>query len=169
MTIQLRCVDKDRLNEIWTLDLDEDKAVFTDAGGVVVAALDPEEAVSLFRMPSFSESIKYFGLRTETGLRQFNFNKADLKQIKHFVNRTIAAAGPEAVAAVKRKAIRDLLIGGACVAGGIVVSVLAYVDAASNPEGGRYAIFYGVVFFGLIMVGKSIVGFKQYARLNSMT
>ena len=168
-TIGLRCVDKDHKDQMWSLELDDDRAVFTDSAGVVAALVYPEEAASVFQMPSFSDSIKYFGLMTETRLWQFDVDKAGPKQIREFINRTIAAAGPEAVAAVRKKAVRDLAIGGAGVLGGVAASVLTYAKAASNPQGVSYFVFHGVVIFGLIMLGKAVVGFRQHARLRSMT
>lgn len=168
MSIELRSVDKQHKGETWLLDLDGEKAVFKDPTGKVIAEVAPQQAVAHFQMPSFSENIKYFGLRAGDKLLQFDVSKPDLKKIKDFVNRTILAKGPEAIRAVRNRAIRDSVIGVACTVGGVVVTIAGYAAAASNPQGEKYTIFYGLALFGLIMIGKGIVGFGQYRKLEVM-
>jgi hypothetical protein len=166
--IDLICVNKALRGQCWELDLDGEQAVFLNTDGDVVAEVGPEQALALFQMPSFSESIKYFGLRTEDGILQFEVSKEALKQIKLFVNRTIASAGPEAVAAVRNKAIRDTVIGIAAVVGGLGVTAYGYLAAAMSPGGGKYTVFWGIVLLGVIMIGKGIYGFRQHALLKSL-
>jgi hypothetical protein len=169
MSVTLRCVDKQRKGEVWTLELEDHKAVIRRPTGDVAGAFSPADAVERFQMPSFSESIKYFGVRLGDELHRFDVAKSDLKQIKLFINRTIAAAGPEAVQAVRNKAIRDALIGAACIVAGIVLSLGSFLAVADKPEGGTYYVAYGLPLFGLIMVGKGIYGFMQHGQLKQLT
>lgn len=168
MTVQLRCMDKDRKGESWTLDLDGDPVTVTAPDGQVMMSLPPDVVVKFFQLPSFSESIKYFSIQFGTQLRSFDVSKEDLKQIKALINRSLAAAGPEAIAAVKKKAIRDVLIGVGGIIAGIGLTVAGFVVAAQKPEGDKVTITFGLVIFGLVMVGKGIYGFQQYRQLTKM-
>ena len=47
---------------------------------------------------------------------------------------------------------RDMVVGGLWCLGGILVTVLTYGAAASNPGGGRYVVAYGAILFGAIQV-----------------
>jgi hypothetical protein len=168
MPVQLRCVDKGHQGEMWTLDLEGEKAVVRNPAGNAAGEFAPEEAVQRFQMPSFSESIKYFGVKLDEKLWRFDVAKNDLKQIKAFINRTIVSAGPEAMQAVRNRALRDTLLGVAGVVAGIGLTVASYLEAANKPEGGRYTITYGLVLVGFILVGKGIYGFVQYSSLKQM-
>jgi hypothetical protein len=164
----MRCVDNKRKGELWTLDLDDRKAVVRGPAGDLVGEFLPEDGVEHFQMPSFSESIKYFGVLLRGELHRFDVAKSDLKQIQLFINRTIAAAGPEAIQAVRNKALRDTLIGAACIVVGVVLSVGSFLAVADKPEEGTYYVVYGLPFFGLIMVGKGIYGFIQHGHLKEL-
>jgi hypothetical protein len=169
MAMQIRCMDKGHQGELWTLHLESDQALLCDPYSVIQGAYGPEEAVLRFQMPSFSESIKYFGVRLDDRLVQFAVERNDLKEIKRFINQTIVGAGPEAVESVKRKAIRDTLVGIACAIGGCVLTIGSYLAAATSPVGGNYYVTWGLVLFGFIMVGKGLFGFKQYSDLLKMS
>jgi hypothetical protein len=124
MPVTLRCVDRKRKGELWTLDLDDRKAVVRGRAGDLAGEFSPEDAFERFQLPSFSESIKYFGIMLEGELHRFDVSKSDLKQIKLFINRTIAAAGSESVAG--------------CIVAGILLSVGTFLAVADKPEGGTY-------------------------------
>src|SRR5262249_1399997 len=131
MTVQLRCVDKNHKGEQWQLDLDGDKAVIRKPSGEIAGEFSPEAAIERFQMPSFSESIKYFGVQLGDQLWRFDVAKSDLKKIRMFINRTIAAAGPQAVRAVRNKAIRDTLIGAGCIILGVFASLGSFLAAGN--------------------------------------
>jgi hypothetical protein len=48
-----------------------------------------------------------------------------------------------------RSANRDLTMGGAWLLGGLLVSLVSYSLAASNPGGGRYLVASGAMLYGL--------------------
>jgi hypothetical protein len=168
MSIRLRCLHKDHKDETWKLDLDGDPVTLKDESGTVVWEMPANVAITQFQMPSFSESIKYFGILFGKEIRQFDVSKEGLKEIKTFLNKSVLAAGPEAVAAVRTKAIRDLLLGAACAIGGVVLTVGSYTAAAQKPEGGKYTVTYGLVIFGLIMLGRGVYGFVRHNQLKSL-
>jgi hypothetical protein len=74
--------------------------------------------------------------------------------------------GPEAVSAVRTKALRDCLIGLGAAILGVVMTVGSYMYAASKDEGGSYVITWGLVLFGLVMLGKGAYGFMRHAGLQ---
>jgi hypothetical protein len=117
-------------------------------------------------MPSFSESIKYFGIVIDGKVQRFDVPRAGLKEIRAFTYRVTLASGPEAVRAVQRRAIRDTLIGAVCVVAGIALTIGAYLAAANKLRDGRYSVFYGLVLFGLVMLGRGIYRFRQYRELQ---
>lgn len=169
MSVRIRCVDKDCKGQEWTLELGADKVVVRDASGRTVGEFPPADAASRFQMPSFSDNIKYFGITLGDQIRRFDITKDGLREIKAFNNRLVASAGPEAVRSVRSKAIRDSLIGAACAIGGVVLTIGSYLSAANNPEGGRYTVTYGLVIFGLVMLGKGAYGFSQYGQIKRLS
>ena len=168
MAVQLRCVDRDRKGEMWSLDLGSERVVVQDASGTPVAEFTPEEAVGHFQMPSFSENVKYFGIALGDAIHRFDVPKDGLKEIKALINRSILSAGPEAVLSIRNRAIRDTVIGAACSVGGIVLSVGSYQAAANNPEGGKYTVTYGLILFGIAMLCKGIYGLIQYGQVRGL-
>ncbi len=151
--------------EKWSLDLSGDVVTLRDPAGSVHLECAPDEAVQRFQMPSFSESIKHFGVYVGDHLLEFQPLDQGLAEIKSFLNRRILIAGPEAVFAVKNAAIRDTLIGAAVALGSIVLTVGSFIAAAKNPEGGSFHLLMGLSLFGLVMFGKGIYGFVQYRRI----
>lgn len=168
MAISLECLHKDHKGKTWTLDLEGDPVTVKDESGTVVWEMPANVAVSQFQMPSFSDSIKYFGILFGKEIRQFDVSKEGLKEIKTFLNKSVLSAGPEAVAAVRNKAIRDLLLGAGCAIGGVVLTVASYQDVAQKPEGGKYTVTYGLVIFGLIMLVRGVYGFVRHGQLKGM-
>jgi len=169
MAIQLRCVDKDLKDEKWTLELNDDQVVVRDASGKPAAQFPAAETASRFQMPSFSENVKYFGVVIGDQYRRFDVSKEGLKEIRGYKNQLTAAAGPEAVRAVRNKAIRDALIGVGCAIGGVVLTMEGYRAAAQKPEGGEFKIAYGLVLFGLVMLGKGVYGYLQYSQIQRLS
>jgi len=168
MAIQLRCVERALKDQVWTLELGEEKALLKNATGATVGEFTPADVLERLQLPSFSKSIKYLIIPVGQDKIQFDVGKNELQQVKDFMNRSVVKAGPEAVRSVRNKAIRDTLIGAACTVGGILATILGYLSATRNPGGGSYYIFYGVVLFGLVEVGRGLYGFHRYATLKRM-
>jgi hypothetical protein len=142
--------------------------IVRDASGASVAEFTPEEAVGHFQLPSFSENVKYFGIALGNSVRRFDVSRDGLQEIKGLINRLIHAAGPEAMLEIRNRAIRNMLLGIACAVGGVALSAASYRTAANKPEGGKYTVTYGLVFFGVAMLCKGIYGFMQYNQVRSL-
>jgi hypothetical protein len=168
MPIELRCIEKKHKNELWELRLGREKVWVTNAAGEVVGEFEPDDVSRYFQLPSFSESIKYFGILLGERWWRFNVDRDGLRRIRNYINRTIVAAGPEAVQAVRNRALRDLVVGVLLAVAGVVITVVTYSIAANKPGGGKYYITYGLVIVGLVMAGKGTYGFSQYSSLKRM-
>lgn len=99
----------------------------------------------------------------------FDMGRTGLKQIKTYMDQAVVAAGPQAVRAVRNRALRDTLIGLGGAALGTVLSIGSYLHAAQAPGGGEYFVNYGVILFGLIMIGKGVKGFLRYGQLQKLS
>ncbi len=165
MAISLRCVDRDLKGETWSMEIG-DTVTVRDAAGKAVAEFTPQEAPAHFQMPSFSANIKYFAIALGDSMRRFDVSRDGLREIQALSHRAVASAGPEAMRAVKMRAIRDIALGLACAILGGVLTVGSYMSAANQPGGGKYTITYGVVLFGLVVLARGIYGLIQHGRIE---
>jgi hypothetical protein len=164
----MRCCHLKHKGESWTLDLGDEGAAIRDAAGKVRAEFAREEAAEQFLLPSFSESVKQFRAPVEGELWYFDVARDGLKEIKACLDQSVVAAGPEAMKAIRNRAIRETLIGSAGVIGGTALTVGSYLHAAQNPGGGEYYVTYGLILFGLVLLGKGIYGFLRYGQLQKL-
>jgi hypothetical protein len=162
----MRCCHLKHKGEAWTLELGDKGAEVRDASGAVRAQFTREEAAGEFLRPSFSESVKQFRVPVDGELWYFDVAKDGLKQIKAYIDQTVVAAGPEAVVAVRNAAVRDTLIGLACVVGGTALTLGSFFAA---DDGGGFVVTYGLILAGLVMAGKGVYGFLRYGKLKKMT
>ncbi len=169
MQISMRCYDAKHKGEEWVLQLGKKGARVLDEYGEVRAEFTRGEAAGSFVLPSFAQSIKHFCVPIDGQIWHFDVSKPEIQQIKSFMDHSVVAAGPAAVQAVQTQAIRNLLIGIAATIGGTVLTVGSLVMAAQQEGGGRYVVTYGLIIYGLVMVGKGIYGFVQHGKLQGMT
>src|SRR5262249_15130270 len=98
---------------------------------------------------------------------QFNPDKEAVSAIKSYFNASIAAGGPEAIAALKRSGLRDLGIGVAAALLGIGLTVASLMHPTEDAQGGsKSTILYGLVLFGLIWAGKGIYTLVRAAKIQ---
>ena len=55
-----------------------------------------------------------------------------------------------------------------CAVLGVGITVAGYMQAAHQEEGGKFKITYGLVIFGLVMLGKDAYRFMRYGNLRKM-
>ena len=169
MRIDMRCCHAQHKGETWALELGEEDAKVIDAAGAVRTELTRAEAAENFHLPSFSESIKQFRVPVDGQLWYFDVAKPDLQQIKAYIDQSVVASGPEAVGAIRNRALRDGAIGLAALAIGIGITAFTLLRADANPEGGEYVVMYGPMIFGAIMIGRGVFGLMRYNRLKSVS
>ena len=169
MAIPMKCWHRDHKGEMWSLDLGDERAELRDAAGAMRGEFTRDEAGEQFLMPSFSESIKQFRLPVGGELWYFDVGKDDLKQIRAYIEHSVAAAGPDAVRAVRNAAIRDGVIGLVVLLVGVGITIGTHLKEADDPEGGTQSVvMYGAILVGLIMLGKGIYGLVRYNRLKTL-
>jgi hypothetical protein len=169
MHVRMRCCHLEHKGEVWKLALEDNHAEIRDADGTVRAEYTRQQAVQQFLLPSFSESIKQFRAPLEGELWYFDVARNGLKQIKAYLDKAVVAAGPKAVRAVRNRALRDTLIGVGGVVLGTALSIGSYLHAAQTEGNGEYFVTYGVILFGLIMIGKGINSFLCYGKLQKLS
>ncbi len=169
MLIQMRCCHLQHKGETWTMELGEEHAEIRDATGTVRCEFSRQEAAEQFLLPSFSQSIKQFRAPVSGQLWYFDVPRDDLKRIKAYVDQSVVSAGPQAVRSVRNRALRDLLIGVGGLAVGIALTVASFLHAAQNPNAGEYVVTYGLMLFGLVMIGKGVYGHVRYSQLRKLS
>jgi hypothetical protein len=167
MNIELECVDRMRKGEIWLLKLKDERVILRDANDTIVLKFPAEEARKRFQMPSFSQSVKYFGLEVNGRLAQFRVDRQDLERVKGYLHRQTVAAGPDEVDAVLKRAIRDTVIGAVCFLAGLGGIVLDLLGIDDDLPGGKY-LSIGITVMGAIGIGKGIFAFVEYGKLRRL-
>jgi hypothetical protein len=165
MSIEFRCAESGRTNDVWNINITPGHAAIIGPRGEELTRLTPDQAAGVFQFPSFSDNIAKFGLRDGDRTVRFNVSKEGLAQLRSFIDRVIVAQGPEVVLEFKAKAMKSIAIGTAALLGGVGVSVAGYLLAANNPNGGRYTVFYGLAIFGVITFVKGVQNFNHYSKL----
>jgi hypothetical protein len=166
VAVEMRCCHLKYKGEIWRLDLGGEGTTIRDAAGNARSEFKPEEAAAVFRLPSFSESIKQFRPPVDGEEWYFDVGKDGLKEIRAFMDAAVVAAGPEALQAMRSSAIRELLLGAVLAVAGVVMSIGSFMAAANNPQGGQYYVTYGLVIAGLVVNGRGGYQLARYKRLK---
>lgn len=58
----------------------------------------------------------------------------------------------------RKRALKEFAIGAAVAAVGGIISVISYNTAASNPRGGTYTVYYGLIVVGAVYAIKGLYG-----------
>jgi hypothetical protein len=64
--------------------------------------------------------------------------------------------GSDAPTRMRSRSDKDLVVGGAWLAGGLLLTMITYSLAASGPGGGRYFIAYGAILYGVIRIFRGL-------------
>jgi hypothetical protein len=143
--------------DAWELRLDE-FASLHDQEGVERAAFLPERAAAEFRLPSFTENMKYLTIPVSGTPLQFAASREGLSYIQGFVRKGLVAHGPEAVARLWTSGVRDLAIGLAMIAAGVAWVLL------SGQKGARGALSV----IGAAVAGRGIWYLREHARARHL-
>jgi hypothetical protein len=154
--------------QLWSMEWDPDFVIVRDAAGTVVWQAPPQDAVQSFRMPSFSDSIKYFGIQIGSELHEFELAREDLQRMKDFLDGAIATSGPDAVRSIRKKAIRDLVIGALLTLIGAATSAMLLAKVVELKGRGPGRLTFGCLIFGVIMLSKGIYGLRQHRRVEAL-
>jgi hypothetical protein len=86
-------------------------------------------------------------------------------------NQLTGAPAPEApsislVAAARKRALWQIVIGIAFLVGGIIVTAVTYHDASTSQSGGTYIVAWGPIAFGLIALVRGVRALGSAGRLR---
>jgi hypothetical protein len=158
-----------KVGDLWTLDLGEDALRLLDPQGAVTSEFPRAEADRRILLPSFSENRKaIWFLAAADRVVHLNPDKPAVAAIKDYLNQSIALAGPEAIADLKKKGYRDLAIGAVSTVAGVVVTAVSLAHPSPSADGqGKSTIMYGLILFGLIMVGRGIAALIRASKIQT--
>lgn len=160
--ISLQCKDKRFSKGVWVLELDEGGASLTDSEGITRAVFLHAEAQGRFVLPSFWESIKDLGVRSDSGdTIWFVPDGATIAQIQTYLHGALAAQGPEAIRALRRKGWLMVFAGGGFALVSILVMMVSMARAFGNPAGGTYYVTIGATVFGLIVLSRGVAALSK--------
>jgi hypothetical protein len=163
----LRCKDKREPRGDWLLSLKDRGVTLTDPEGEVRASFRRDRADSRLVLPSFWESVKDLGVKDDDGtVLWFYPEKEDIADIKEYLHGALAAQGPEAVAALRRKGWLLTVLGALIALGSLAVMVVTMLLAFSSPEGGTYFVTLGAVVAGLIVLSRGITALVRAGRAD---
>ena len=61
------------------------------------------------------------------------------------------------------KKYRNMMVAGVLwTVGGAIATIIGYSNAADNPSGGTYYVFWGAVIFGIFDFLRGLVGWTKY-------
>lgn len=151
----------------WALELGDEEVRVLNQKDAVVVEFPRAEAVGRFQLPSFWDSVKYFGITVSDGeIERFDVSPKGMEMIKEYLENVTIDAGPDAIRSYLRSGLVMVVIGLALATVGIVGSIMSYNEAAANPEGGSYRISWGMVLFGIASLCKGGYNLYYYANLS---
>lgn len=164
--LKLRRVDEDHHGEGWQIKLDDQSALLLMPDGQVAASFTPDEAYPRFELLRFANSGHNVAITDGENTWHFTAWPKAFKQIKAFVQQSREASSEPELAALKRRAIFQVVLGSVVFLGGIALTLDAYFKVADNIGGGEYAIFYGAIFIGALFLFKGFYHTSEYRKLR---
>jgi hypothetical protein len=144
MPTEIRLYNKKdkKSNRYWILVLKSRRAELYDEYDELVEDWTTDEVLDVFKMPSFWESRKGFGLALDGKVFEFDVKARDLQTLQSYFDRAYVLKHPDAASKKLLKALGTLIVGG------LIAGVSIY--AAMEPGGGR--VRYGGLIMGPVMV-----------------
>lgn len=137
----------------WRLDIDAERARLLDADGVLVAVIPRDASAQRIALPSHSEGREHLILTTTEGKPlEFEADEFIIDLIKQYRLQSGIAGGVEDVGSLRRSARRNLIAGGVAILIGAGLSIQSYLETLRR--GGSVFLLLGLVFYGLLLVGK---------------
>lgn len=152
----------------WTLDLGEASVLVTGPPTLPSYEIPRGEAETRIGLPSLLENRRTIGIALGGGkFVELAPNKQAVAALKDYFDRAIAADGPEAIRAIRRRGWRTTLVGGAILAAGVVLTVVAREGPGVDAKGDGMSTFYhGAIAVGLVVALKGIWTLARAARVG---
>jgi hypothetical protein len=160
--IRLAFAEKARNGVPAFLEQSSDGLLVRDKDGKVLTAIPNDEASSRVRFPSFWASVSNLEFIKEDGNPlQFQPEAKTLASVKEMIYGCIDSDPRGTAATYRRKATRDLLIGGGSFTLGVVITVVTMVMA---PPEGSFTVMTGLLLVGLFEIGRGIYYWLEAAK-----
>jgi hypothetical protein len=150
MPTEIRLYNKNdkKSNRYWVLVLKSSRAELYDEHDELMEDWSTGEVLEVFKMPSFWESRKGFGLVLNGKAFDFDVDARDLRTLQNYFDRAYVLKHPDAASKKLLKALGMIIVGG------LIAGVSIYF--AMEPGNGR--VRYGGLIMGPVMV---IYGFAK--------
>ncbi|MGQ0700049.1 MAG: hypothetical protein ACT4PZ_17615 [Panacagrimonas sp.] len=148
----------------WSLSLNHDTAFLSGPDGTPSIQYSLHDAALCFRLSGLLSEASGFDIFVSDKWQSFaSPSKADRKSIQAFVDRGMIGLklSPEFLNLLRKRAIRDLVIGTALIGGATVAFFETFLYESST------IIFWGASFVGVVMVFRSFIGFSRHRRLSN--
>lgn len=154
----------DRDSAPWQLDLNAQRARLLDADGVLVTVIPRDAAAQRIALPSRSEGREHLILTTTEGKTlAFEADELIINAIEGFRSHSGSGGEHRAFDSLRRYACRNLIAGGVAILVGAGLSAQSYVE--NLRHGGSVFLLLGLVFYGLLLVGKGSYALVRANRL----
>jgi hypothetical protein len=162
MQIEMTCRTKPYKRAQCSLSLQDGQAELKIDNQDVLFSGSYTELDQAARFPSFTESIKYFGVRCDGHLLEFVMSKKDAKAIRAELDGQVITADPEKARRMRQRSWIVIAVGIAAIIAGPVATYISY--QAVPEEGGEYTIWYGFPIFGIVFLGYGLAGLLRVKR-----
>lgn len=165
MDVHLSCKDKQLPRDGWILTLRDDGCILTDPFGVPWARFPKDQAQNRIRLPSFAESVTDIQVYADNQrFIAFYQTKELADQIRSFYHQQLAASGPEAIQAERKKGW-GMLVGGSvlavlCIGLTLTGLIMTYL----SKSGGSYYVLTGGMIMGIMLAAKGRATLKSAAE-----
>ncbi|MCP4935156.1 MAG: hypothetical protein GY927_13370 [bacterium] len=165
-TLALTRVDKEYHGEKWQIKLEGQSALLLMPDSQVAASFTPEEAFSQFELIRFARSGHNVAITAGENIWKFAAWPKAFKQINIFVQQSQEASSEAELASIRRRAIVQTALGSLILLAGIALTLDDYLKAAYKDGGSEYAIFYGAMVAGILLLVKGLYHFIEYRKLR---
>ncbi|HEX4590013.1 MAG TPA: hypothetical protein VH120_08800 [Gemmataceae bacterium] len=165
--IPLTYAQKPFAGQVWELHRTGDGFELRDAGGELVTTVPAAEAGYRFRFPSFWASVTYLEILTpKDGAHYFKPDKVTVAAVKEQVDEVLGIDPGAAAKALRRKAAPALGGGLLAIAAGLALTAFTYLQAATQPGGGRYFVMTGLIGVGLFSTCRGLMWYARAGKLD---
>lgn len=162
--IILDCIDKRFPRGDWVLVLGEEKARLLDDEDVQQAEFPHAEAHERVVYPSFTQSVKNLGIVTvRHGTVWFAPKERVIARLREYQASALAALGPDAIRALRRRG-RWWLLGGIALLTLAAVGTIVSLANAIGGGGGRAVFGIGILVSGVVLTARGVSILKQAGR-----
>lgn len=166
--LHLRCKDKQLKGKEWLLELSPAGGRLVDHTGGQQALFSHAEAERRFVFPSFWQSVEHLGVLPDSGKTVWFYpDRGNLDAIRNYLGKALATQGPDAIQALQRAGLLQVLGGSAIMALAIAATAISLIQAYSNPQGGTVVFALGCLIVGGALFARGLNALGRARRATS--